>query len=269
MGGSKSKVAVESLSEQITNIAMNTVQNCIVNVDQTQNTVVNNTGWQLGGTTRVKQTTSVDSKCFMDSNKQLNLQNQIYSAVKQAAEANGVGVLSAIGASQSVSDAKLISLIRNNVTMQNIQNNYTNIINRQTTTVNSSGVQLFHDTDVTQGAVVFANSVLQSVEKAGVFNALSTSIDQQAKATTINPLAFIGDIVGSVAGAISSSFIAIAAIVICVLGAITYMILGGASAAVSSEETPEETTDETTNETPAEETNKETTAEATAAPAKS
>ncbi len=250
MGGSKSKSAVESLSKQVTNIASSVTQDCIVNVTQTQSVSMRNTGLQLWGTSSVKQATAVSSKCFQDSNKQNIIQNQIFAAVKNAAAAEGVGVLSAIGGSQAAADTKLASLITNNVTMSNIQNEYNSIMQDQVIDARNSGVQIAHDIDISQGSSVFASAIMQVLEKHEITNALTASVDQQTSAKTSNPLDFIANIVGNVAGAISDSFIAIGAIVICVLGAIIYLVIGGGASVVSDDN---ETTDEVPEATQEEE----------------
>jgi hypothetical protein len=228
MGGSKSKSVIDSVQQQITQVAMDTVQDCMVSTDQSQVVTSSNAGWQFGGTTRVSQQTDVKSQCFQNSSKQANLQNDITQIIKNAADASGVGITSVIGASTSVAEAKLRTLIQNNITMTNIQKNY-NIIKQQqqVTLINTqSGVQIAKSVDISQGASVFAAATLKAVDSTGILNSLALSIDQQSKATTTNPLDFIANIVGSVTSAISTVWIAIAVAIIAVIGFLAYFVLG-------------------------------------------
>jgi hypothetical protein len=268
MGGSQAKTAINNLNTQITNIATSVIQQCVVNTGQTQTVSSNNSGFQLGSTLSVTQTTSVSSSCFSNASIQTNLQNQITSAIQQTANANGVALLGAVGASQTNASTYIQNTITNNVTMKNIQQNYNTIMQTQSVTINNSGQQLFSTVDITQGATVFANATLQAVSNTGILNALSNSIAQQSTATTSNPLDFIANIVGSVATAISSSLAYVVIFVIAVIAGIGYLLLGGASSvgsAVSSDgddqqpqdENPEESEEEPQNIEPANNNNEE------------
>jgi hypothetical protein len=225
MGGSRSKSAVTSLAEQITNISQSLVQDCVVNTGQTQTVSANNAGWSFNQTLKIVQKTSVSSSCFASSSKQIQLQNSIEAAVKNTAEASGVSLLSAIGASKTEADTKLHTMIKNNVTLSNVQKNYNNIVQNQDISLNNAatGVQIAQTVDITQGAEVFVKSVLKTVEDAGIFNALSQSVDQSSTSKTIGPLDFIQGIVGSITSSIAGTFIAIATIFIVIIGAILYM----------------------------------------------
>lgn len=244
MGGSSSKSVVESLSQQINEISMSIVQDCVSVSEQRQIVTSENAGWSFGSSLKIVQTSTISSECFSNTKKQTELQNRIYQAVQNAAEANGVGVLSAIGASKSVADTKLITMIRNGVTMSNIQRNYNKIQQTQEVVLRNaaSGVQIFHSVDISQGAEIFAAATLEAVDAAGVFNALTTSIEQQSKATTENPLDFIVKAIGTAFGAISDSFIAIAMIIVAVIGFIFYVVIrsgGSDDDTEQDEETPE------------------------------
>jgi hypothetical protein len=237
MGGSKSKSVVDSVQQQITDIAMNTVQDCMVLSDQEQVITSSNAGWQFGGTTSIKQQTDVSSTCFQDTTKQSQLQNAIQQVIKNAAEANGVGLTSVIGASTSSAEVRLRTIIQNNVTMSNIQKNYNIIKQRQEVTLinTQTGVQISKAVNISQGAEVFAAATLKSVESTGILNNLSVAVDNQSKATTANPLDFIANIVGSVADAVSTVWMAIAIAIIAVIGFIAYFVLSAGGSAPTTE----------------------------------
>ena len=62
MGGAESKTIINNLSEQISNIAMSTVQNCEITSTQEQNLEYNNTGLLFWGNTKVEQTTEIKNE---------------------------------------------------------------------------------------------------------------------------------------------------------------------------------------------------------------
>jgi hypothetical protein len=233
MGGSRSKSVVDSVQTSISNFSSELVQECLVSVDQSQNVNIDNSAWfDFGGTTNIKQQTDVKSTCFSDSAKQVALQNAIQQIIKNAAEANGVGLTSVVGASQSAAETKLRSTITNNITMRNIQKNYNLIKQEQQVTIrNRQGIAVSKNINISQGADVFAAATLKTVESTGIINNLAAAIDNQSKATTANPLDFIGDIVGNVVGsvtsAISTVWIVIGVAIVAVIGIIAYFILNG------------------------------------------
>ncbi len=207
MGGTESKTTVNAISEQISTIASDTVQNCVVNTSQDQLINVSNTGWKLTSNINVEQQTEVSSTCFSDLNKEIELQNKIQNAISQQSSASGVALLSAFGASTSEASANLRTIIKNNVTMSNIQNNYNSIRQNQQVNYSNSGVVVFDTVNVTQGAKVFAAATLQQLDRAGIFNTIQNHVDQSATATTENPLDFLAKLVSSVGGVIMQPFI--------------------------------------------------------------
>ena len=219
MGGSSSKTVLNQLSETITNMAMQTVQDCLVTADQEQNLNINNSGWNIFGLYKLKQSTDVSSTCFNDSQKQAELQNKIYNAISQASTAQGTAVLSAFGSSSSAAETNLKSIIKNNITMSNIQKNYNMIKQKQNANVNNSGLSFFTSVDMTQGAEVFAASTLQEVISAGIFDKIGTYVDQNSQADTTSPLNIFGDLFGSLGSSLYYLFIFI---VVLVVGFVVY-----------------------------------------------
>ncbi len=231
MGGSKSKSTIEALSQQISNIAESTVQNCVVNTSQDQLINVANTGWKWSSTIDVSQQTEVTSQCFSDVNKQIQLQNDIMNAIAQSSSADGVALLSAFGASDAEANANLRSIIQTNVTMSNIQSNYNNIRQSQRVNYSNSGIVVFDTVNVTQGAKVFAAATLQQVDTAGIFNKISSLIDQSSTATTSNPLDFIAKAIGAIGNVLMTPIMlfVIFIIFIIVMGVGIFMYAGSGS----------------------------------------
>lgn len=196
MGGSSSKSVINQLSEVISNIAMSTVQSCENSVDQTQNLEVNNSGFRLWGTYKLAQQTEIRSDCFSDVNKQADLQNKIISTIANASTASNVGLLGAFGSSKSYAETNLTNIVRNNVTMSNIQKSYNAIRNSQSAKFTNSGIIGFEQVELTQGAKLFAAATLQEVDKAGIFNAIEGHIDQNSQSTRDSSILGLGNLFG-------------------------------------------------------------------------
>lgn len=198
MGGSESKTTVNHISEQISKVAMETVQSCEVSSQQKQKVRIINTGFRFWGSYKVEQQTDISNECFSDVKKQTELQNKVFQKIAQASTASGVGILSAFGASKSEAETNLRNTIKNSVTMKNIQRSYTEIRQEQEVDVITPGVSIVEKVELTQGAKVFAMATLKELDRAGVFNAITAHIDQKSKAETKSPLDFIADIFGAI-----------------------------------------------------------------------
>lgn len=220
MGGSESKTIINQLSAQCSNIAMSTAQTCEVSAQQDQNLEVNNTGFKLWGNYRLKQESEIRVDCFSDVKKQVELQNKLIQAISQATTAQNIGILGAFGSSKSTAETNLTNIIRNNITMSNIQKSYTEIKQKQTARFNNSGVIGFETVELTQGSKLFAAATLQEMDKAGIFNAISTHIDQQSSAKVENPLDFIAKAIGAVSNSFVAAIFFIVIIAAIILGAI-------------------------------------------------
>ena len=228
MGGTQSTTAVNQLSETISNIAMSSVQSCEVSASQSQTMVINNSGFKLFGNYKLEQKSDIDVKCFSDIQKQVDLQNKIIAAIAQSSSSQGVALLGAFGKDSASATANLQIAVRNNINMQNIQRSYTEIRQNQSVEISNSGVVLFEQVELTQGSKIFAAATLKEVDRAGIFNAISSHIDQSASAKQENPLDFIGKALSGLADvATKNLFLFIFIIVFGLFGAgIMIKILG-------------------------------------------
>lgn len=224
IGGSKSKAVINQLSEVITNVSMSTVQSCEVAAEQEQTLEVTNSGLKLWGSYSLTQQTEIQTTCFSDVNKQVQLQNQLINAIKQTSTADGVAILSAFGASQSEAEVNLTNLIKNNITMSNIQKSYTAIKQKQSAKFDNTGIIGFESADLTQGSKIFAAATLQEMDKAGIFNTISNHVEQVSTATTSNPLDVFGNMSSLIIFAIIFLVMIIAAVLI--FGAVTLLKTG-------------------------------------------
>jgi hypothetical protein len=207
MGGSESKTAVNALSQAISNMAISTVQTCEVASTQDQNLTVNNSGFRFWGHYKLTQQTDIKSECFSDVSKQAELQNNIISIVSQSSSSSSIALLGAFGTSNAEASANLRNIVQNNVTMSNIQKSYSTIRQNQSVTFNNSGVIGFDDVELVQGAQLFAAATLQEIDKAGIFNSITTHVDQEASAKQENPLDFIAKIFGAVTDSITMTIL--------------------------------------------------------------
>ncbi len=200
MGGSESKTTVSNLSAVITELVSSTVQSCEVAVQQRQVLRVKNTGFKLWGDYKMEQQTEINASCFNDVNKQTDIQNKIIDSITQASSASNIALLGAFGSSTAEATANLTNIVRNRITMENIQKSYMAIMQDQEGILeNEGGVIVFERVELTQGAKVFAAATIKEISKAGIFSSISTYIDQQSSATMTNPLDFISNAIGSVA----------------------------------------------------------------------
>jgi hypothetical protein len=184
MGNNKSSAAVKQVSESITEIAMSNIQECVVNIKQKQNLVVENTGLQLWGDYKLDQKSTINSKCFSDSALQAKLQNDLTNAIAQTTTSTGVPLLPAFGSNTSSAKTNLQNIIKNNVKMSNIQKSYNEISNSQVANFKNSGIIGFQKAQLTQGAEIFAAATLKAVEDAGIFNTIANHVDQKVASET-------------------------------------------------------------------------------------
>lgn len=224
MGGSSSKATITSLSETINSAVMSTIQSCETTSDQSQNLTVVNEGWKLFGSYRLEQQSDIKASCFSDAQKQTDIQNKIINEIKQASTASSIALLGAFGSSTSDATANLTNIVRNNVTMSNIQQSYIAIKQKQSATFINKGVMGFEQAELVQGSKLFAAATLQEIDKAGIFNTIESYVDQKSTASQENPLEFISRAIGSVVGGISSTIMWIVIIIaIALFGIIAVM----------------------------------------------
>lgn len=204
MGGSQSKTVVNSLSQNLNNVIVNTMQSCEVAADQTQSLNETNTGIWLFSSSKLTQQSDISAQCFSDSSKQTQLQNNIINTIAQSATTKGVALLDAFATPGSTAMSNLTNIVKNNVTMSNIQKNYTAIRQAQSASFSNSGVMIYRAQDLTQGSQLFAAATLQEMSTAGIFDTISNHLDQTASTTTENPLQFLTGLVGSITSGITS-----------------------------------------------------------------
>lgn len=184
MGGTSSKTTVNDLIQSINNITMQTIQQCVTNSAQSQSVTENNTGIVLFSNSTAQQSTTISVDCFANAQLQAQLQNNIISTISNASTATNSTLLGAFGNTSSEATTNLTSLIKNNVTMKNIQQNYNTIMQQQNVNYNNSGLVVYQNVDLKQGAQVFSAATLQAIDSAGIFNQINNYVNQQSAATS-------------------------------------------------------------------------------------
>lgn len=219
MGNTKSKAAVASVSAQINEIARNTVQSCEISSTQSQTGDIVNHGWSFWLNVKLEQKTDISASCFSDIAKQTQLQNEVINTISNASTADGVALLPAFGSTTSSARTNLTNIIRNKITMSNIQRSYTSIRQDQSIKFTNTGVAVFTNVELTQGAKLFAAAALKELDNAGIFNSIANHVDQKSKATTDLPLNIFGPLT-------TYAIYFIMFIVMIITGAIAYSFIG-------------------------------------------
>lgn len=195
MGNTTSaKSEVNNLSKTISDISMQVIQDCVVNSTQNQNVNLSNSGFRLFGTTNIEQETTINSSCFSDTRRQTTLQNEIANNILNSTTSDGVALWPAFGSTKSAAQTTINNLIKTHVNMDSIQRNYNSIIQNLNVNASNSGVELGMTYNIKQGATIFAAATLKQVTSAGVFNRVSSYVEQSAAAKTSGPFDFIGNI---------------------------------------------------------------------------
>lgn len=217
---------------------MSTMQSCEVAASQDQNVKEVNTGIWLWSTVKLEQQSEIRSDCFSSITKQTELQNNLINTISQAASTKGVALLDAFSAGGSTASANLQNLVRNNITMSNIQKSYNMIKQSQSVSFENSGIVGFRQVDLTQGSKIFAAATLNELSKSGVFNKIESYLDQTASTEMKNPLDFLVDLVGGITSGITSSALMFIFFIILIISApfILIALVGKALSGSSSQD---------------------------------
>jgi hypothetical protein len=187
MGKSHSKAVIENITENITNIAISTIQDCEVSSYQEQTVNVRNTGFTFWDSYKVVQSTEITNECFSNTQKEIELQNNIINEIKQSITSKGISLLDAFGRTKQEAEVKLSNLIKNAIKFENVNKTYTRILQEQRANFSNSGILIFRTAEVIQGSKIFASAVIHELNRVGVFNIIENYIDQelQKKSTGI------------------------------------------------------------------------------------
>lgn len=192
MGASQSSTTVESITKLVNNVIARNVQKCEVRVALDQTNFEVNSGFSFGGSTHLKQTTDIRNECFQDAQIQSEIQNAIQNAIVQTAQSSNEAL--SLAYSNAEVNTKLKNVIKNNITMENIQRNYVDIRNRQSNVYINNGKTFFKDIKLEQGSDVLLAAVMKTISQSKQLNDVINDIDQQASAKNKGLLGFVSDI---------------------------------------------------------------------------
>lgn len=188
MGGTSSKNKVKSIQESVNRIASSSVSKCTTTVGMNQDSWQNSSGINIGSSQTIVQNTTVTSSCLNDTTRTTKLATDIANQIAQAASADSVGGVGALNTTSATTDTAMAMKVKNALTTQSISTNFQQIMMEQRSRQNQSGINIFSSQKAIQGTEVYAKAVNKSLEDAGIYADLEAKIDQQASATTSNPL---------------------------------------------------------------------------------
>lgn len=221
MGSSESKTTTEQISHNISTIASETVQECVIKSDQRQQVNLDNVGWSFGSSYSITQQTDVSQECFSDVRKQMELQTRLINDIMQETTSTGQAVWPAFGNTTASAHNTIKNIVESNVTMRNIQKSYMEIRQDQTVNFRNAGVMAFSEVEISQGAKLFAAATLKEVERSGIFTTIENYVDQSAAAKTAGPL---DQLFGSLSTAMILALVFIIVVFLAIIGVVVWYI---------------------------------------------
>jgi hypothetical protein len=192
MGASQSSATVESINKLVSNVIARNEQHCETRVTLDQSNVEINTGFSFGGSTRLRQYTTIKNECFQDARIQSEIQNAITNAITQTAQSTNEAL--SLAYSNSEVNTKLRNIVQNDIKMENIQRNYNDIRNKQQNVYINQGTTFFKGISLDQGSDVLMAAVMKTVSESKQLTDVINDIDQQAKSQNKGLLGFVSDI---------------------------------------------------------------------------
>jgi hypothetical protein len=188
MGGTSSKNKVKSLQENIAKIASTSVSRCTTTVGMYQNVSQTTSGISIGTSQSVVQNTTIKSSCLNDTQRTTQMATEIANQIAQTVSSESVGGVGALNTTSATADSTTLASVRSALTTKNITENFQKIMSEQIAAQRTTGISIFTSQKVIQGTEVYAEAVNKSLEENGIYADLESTINQQASATTTNPL---------------------------------------------------------------------------------
>lgn len=196
MGGSSSKSMVSILNQISMDASMRTIQSCSTSATQDQLLEIEAQGNIILSNVTLSQGVQVNSKCLAQTQKQLELKNDISTAITNFAESSGPAVIGALGANKSEAYATVSNILNTNVNMDTIQQSVTASLQRQKIGVKSTeGKVIVRNLTMEQNAKVWAEALVSDEQFAASVSKLASKMEQGTKAETTDPIA---NLVGSI-----------------------------------------------------------------------
>lgn len=182
-GGSKSKSTIDVLNDASVNVVQQLINVCTGGVSQDFVLKIVNTGGtiDLSGAT-ISQSSQVDLKCALSSQKKSDIAYTVANQLSNTAEANGTLVSLPWGQTKSQAVTHLTNIF--NTQLQNLTENKVSALIKQRMNVeifNVDGDILMQGINISQSAKVVAQSITDDLMQTGVYHNLSNAIDQKTK----------------------------------------------------------------------------------------
>jgi len=205
MGGDTSKSVSDVLTDIAIDAAYNQVSRHVTTASQSQLIKIRGVGGDVNiSNIRMKQGSTVNIRSLMSSDVQSKIQNDIATAIVQKAESKGISLIGALGRTKSEVRSRIRSILRTNVRIDNIQEEYNNAIQRQELNVGwVKGNVVIGNVDMEQTMKMTAEILMTSTSYAVALNKIANSVEQTATAKQENFLDPIMKTISSVTGKIA------------------------------------------------------------------
>lgn len=207
---------------------MNIAMSCVSSTTQIQEQEVTIGGFfSVGGDVSARQTAQIDVKCLSNPTIVNQLQSEVVSAIASTTDAKGVGILSGFGQTNAEQQFNLQNIIKNVLSVENIQNMYNAIQQqqRQKVTINTV-IQLFQGVSAEQTARIYAEAVTTALINSGVIARVESQLQAAASSTTESPLDFIPKTLSGVFSGITGALTgAVAPVVIVLIVALAVFLI--------------------------------------------
>ena len=240
MGGTQSKTTSEVLTKVTNEVIQEHIAECVTYASQSQQLAFKRIGGSVNiGSLTMRQSLAIDIECALSSETKNAINNDLVNKFKQEADAQGIGLISALGNTQAETETRMRQIINTSVSQKSTQSVKNNIEQSQVATFTDigGGVTIsdatFEQTlEATAKAIINAGGYSQAITK------VSNAIDQTAKAKEENPLSPLFDMISSAMQ--SGMMLIIGVIMVVALVAIffmKYLFTSEAGAALLSEGT--------------------------------
>lgn len=208
MGPINSKSFVKISNEIAANVIMRNMQNCSGGISQKQ--VMANKSFTFFASQ--SQDASINMSCASNFKMSNDIAAQIASEIKQKADASGVALLS-IGGANASAETDIRNSVAVNITSELIQNTLANIQQEQA----MANLGMTFAVSQSQSATLVSEAIATAIGNTNFSSNISAMVDNSAKSTSTNPLAFLADMM-------KWWVILILVIVVVIIGGIFYLL---------------------------------------------
>lgn len=186
MGGTTSTATTRVATKAITDIMVQNIMKCSTSATMTQTFSVSGS-YNVVENVKQVQYLKLSSTCAQDAQNMQDLQTQIANKIKELADAQGSGVLSAVGASHSRTNIDIQNEIKNSVNQQTVAE----IVNSSNATqelIIRGDHNIVKNFSQEQTADIVFTNAQKVVNKIKSVQDIDNKADSEAKAVTTNPI---------------------------------------------------------------------------------